>query len=59
MFFGDTHMKQVTGNRTQIITPIVEPIRPKTNSIFGINTPITREINTIQNVKLLNFPSGM
>lgn len=52
-------MKQVTGNRTQIITPIVEPIRPKTSSMFGINTPITREIKTIENVKPLNFPSGI
>lgn len=59
VFLGDMQMKQVTGNSTQIMTPIVEPTKPKTNSMFGINTPITKEINTIINVKALNFASGI
>lgn len=59
MFFGETQMKQVIGKSTQIITPIVDPIKPKTSSILGIKTPIINDEKTIIKVKLLNFPSGI
>lgn len=59
VFFGETQIKHVTGKTTHIKTPIVEPIKPKTSSMLGISNPISKEKNTIMNVKLLNFPSGM
>lgn len=59
VFFVEIHIKQVAGNTTQIIIPIVDPTKPSTSSMFGIITPVTREINTITNVNALKRLSGI
>lgn len=45
-----TRTKNIEGNITFIITPIVDPISPNTTSILGIISPVTKENNTIENV---------
>lgn len=53
------HIKHVDGNITHIITPMVEPTRPSTNSMFGIKMPISNDVITIAAVNILNFCSGI
>ena len=52
-------MKNAAGNMRQIITPIVAPTIPSTNSMFGIIIPTINEIATTRNVRNLNLVSGM
>lgn len=52
-------MKNAAGNIRHIITPIVDPTKPSTYSIFGINIPIIAEKNTIAIVRHLNLTSGI
>lgn len=54
-----TRTKNIEGNITFIITPIVDPISPKTTSILGIISPVTKEHNTIENVIHLKGVSAM
>lgn len=51
-------MKNIAGNIKQIITPMVDPTKPRTNSIFGIRMPVIRETVTIMIVRHLNLVSG-
>lgn len=51
-------IKNTVGNIKQIITPIVDPTIPRTNSMFGTKIPITREMQTIAIVKHRNLDSG-
>lgn len=50
-------MKNAAGNMRHIITPIVDPTMPNTNSILGIKTPIIKAIITIKVVRHLNLAS--
>jgi hypothetical protein len=50
--------KNAAGNIKQIITPIVDPTMPRTNSMFGTKMPIIREIVTIAIVRHRNLDSG-
>lgn len=54
-----TLTKNIEGIITFIITPIVDPISPKTTSILGIMSPVTKENNTIKNVMHLNGVSAI
>lgn len=51
-------MKNIAGNIKHIITPIVDPTKPRTNSIFGIRMPVINETVTIAKVRHLNLASG-
>lgn len=51
-------IKNIAGNIKQIITPIVDPTKPRTNSIFGIKMPVIRDTTTIIIVRHLNLVSG-
>lgn len=51
-------MKNTVGNIKQIITPIVDPTIPRTNSIFGTRIPIIKEMLTITIVRHRNLISG-
>lgn len=52
-------IKQVTGNITQITTPIVDPIKPRTSSILGMSIPIAKDTKTITTVNNWNLFSGI
>jgi len=54
-----TRTKNIEGNITFIITPMVDPISPNTTSILGINKPVTKENNTIKNVIHLKAVSAI
>lgn len=51
-------IKNIAGNIKQIITPMVDPTKPRTNSIFGIRIPVIKETATIIIVRHLNLVSG-
>lgn len=50
-------IKNTAGNIKQIITPIVDPTIPRTNSMFGTRIPIIREMLTIATVRSRNLDS--
>jgi len=54
-----TRTKNIEGNITFIITPMVDPISPNTTSILGISRPVTKENNTIKNVMHLKGVSAI
>jgi len=54
-----TRTKNIEGNITFIITPIVDPISPNTTSILGIKRPVTNENITIKNVMHLKGVSAI
>lgn len=59
MFFVLIDIKNAAGKIRHIITPIVDPTIPKTNSMFGIKTPIINDVTTIKVVRNLNLVSDM
>lgn len=58
-FLLATRTKNIEGNMTFIITPIVDPISPNTTSILGIKSPVINENNTIKNVMNLKGVSAI
>lgn len=58
-FLLATRAVNIAGNITLIKTPMVDPIRPSTTSILGINSPVTKENDTIQNVMHLKGVSAI
>lgn len=59
VFFELIDMKNAAGKMRHIMTPMVDPNIPSTNSMFGIKMPTTMEINTMMAVRQRNLLSGM
>lgn len=59
VFFVLIDIKNAAGKIRHMITPIVDPTIPKTNSILGIKTPTINEVTTIKVVRHLNLVSVM
>lgn len=58
-FLLATRTVNIEGNITFIITPIVDPISPRTTSMLGIKRPVIKENSTITNVIHLKGVSAM
>uniref|UniRef100_A0A224Y1D0 Putative secreted protein n=1 Tax=Panstrongylus lignarius TaxID=156445 RepID=A0A224Y1D0_9HEMI len=50
VFLVDSEVNIIPGVITQIKTPIVDPTKPSTTSIFGITNPTTNDDVTITKV---------
>jgi hypothetical protein len=58
-FLLETRTKNMEGNITLIMTPIVDPISPNTTSILGIIRPVNKENITMKNVMHLKGVSAI
>jgi len=52
-------MNKMGGHKKHMITPIVDPSKPSTISIFGANKPTLRDTVIMKNVMHLKWASGM